>query len=150
MKSKNLSLKKIEYIIEKIFSYEISCKKIFYFIENNELLEQFKDSNIKTNLTNDISQFNKDELNCIFLSLNEDLEEIIEREKFIKLYPKIIVFNLKKFINKKKFLPQIEAYGYRIFCEIDEFIIFFKDKFTRYAEVPAATVCCAAFGFYEH
>ena len=37
MKSKNLSLKKIEYIIDKIFSYEISCKKILYIIENKEL-----------------------------------------------------------------------------------------------------------------
>ena len=131
MKSKNLSLKKIEYIIDKIFSYEISCKKILYIIENKELLDEYKYSNIKTNLTNDISQFNEDELNCIFLSLNEDLEEIKEKEKYIKLNPKIIVFKLHKLKNKKKFLPQIEAYGFRIFCEIDEFIIFFKDKFTK-------------------
>ena len=28
-------------------------------------------------------------------------------------------------------LPQIEVYGYRIFCEIDEFIIFFKNEFKK-------------------
>ena len=128
MENKNFSLKKVFNTIDLFFSFEEEDNKNYFFLKNNKLFELSK-SYINSNNIKKISQYNEKDINCIFIYIRRKVEDLSEHLSLIKLKPRLLIIYFEHASLKTSIFPKIESYGYRIFYEIDNFVIFFFDYF---------------------
>ena len=128
MENKNFSLKKVFNTIDILFSFEKEDNKKYFFFKNDKISELSKNY-INSNNIRQISQYDEKDINCIFIPIGRKVEDLSDYLSLIKRKPSLLIIYFEQAILKKSIFPKIESYGYRIFYEIDNFVIFFFDYF---------------------
>ena len=126
------SCKKILNIIEFFFLYEKSKFKNFYLLDNKKVYKELIDESSYLIKIKEISEYEQDESNCIFISIGKSSRDWERKIKFIKLNPNILIISLAKDTEKKFVFPEIESFGYRMLSEVDNYAIFFRDDYKEY------------------
>ena len=130
MTKKYLSSKKLVLKIDSYFSFEKKIKKNFYLLDCEYLLKEF-DANIINKINfREISQYKSNDINCIFLDIDNDSYKFSQKLNLLKLKPKLLILKLgNKNHNNKDIFSEIESFEYRMFCDLEDFIIFFYNDF---------------------